>query len=653
VSSKVFLAIFLLFAILSGALVEITSAQIANAVEASDSEPITPLQLSIQKALDDMSQDTVSSPSVKYQSTSKIEDNSGLTAQSQEEGVSDRVLTVDAVTTLSFENPQQAGLLEWQPIQPADANITQFLLENYPDIYSADAAQLGKEPREITITEKLKVTELRKPMQLSTNAFRATSTGDVVMGFSIDRFYEYTRTETLQGCFRGNCIELASASIGFKAGFAIGLRLPATVDIESPDSLEAGNEYFYTAGLIPLDYDADDYRALGIPALNGHELEAKGGLKLTIDVSVIALPAIHIERGKILDIGDLCREQHNIDCQNFVTPFGFDENGDAREFPIPSLVVEPEDSGLMFDFIVSPIPFIDVSGWIGVGLRVDPDFTSDNVSADWSSSGDASGNGKITFTGVNPSVDFGPVVASNIQTEGTATITLDNFEYHLDTMILEFGANLQSEGKACLLFFLCKPYFVDTDYVTLFEFNLAELTGELVIPQHKGTEGVATVTPVVGKIPPDDKLFCGKDFKEFTIVGTSGNDDLLGTSGDDAILGGNGDDRITGFGGDDFICGGAGDDTLLGGLGDDNISGGSGDDIISAGAGDDEIEGGSGWDELNGGRGKDSVYGGNGNDSLTGGWGNDLLDGNDGGDKIDGGKDEDACLNGEQLDHCE
>jgi hypothetical protein len=621
-----------------------------NRAVAAVEEPFTPLQQAIEKALDGISQNTDGRPEVEYSASMKLDD---ISAARSADGTTTKIQTIEAQTRLSFDSPSQAGLSQWESIESAEANITQFLLDNYPEIYGSTAGQLGTEPREIVITEELTVMDVRKPIEVARTSIRATSTSDVVMGFTIDRFYEYTRTETLKGCFRGQCIELASATIDFKAGFAIGLRLPATVEIEAPELLESGKEHVFSASLVPLDYDAEDYRALGIPALNGHELEAKGGLKLIIDVSVIALPPIHIERGKIMDIGDLCKEQFDIDCQNFVTPFGTDENGDPREFPIPTLVLEPEDSGLKFDFIVSPIPFLDIAGWVGVGLQVDPEFTSENISADWSSSGDATGNGKITFATANQSVEFGPVIAKNLQGEGAATVSLDNFEYHLDRMILEFGANLQSEGQACLFFFLCKPYFVDTDYVTLFAFNLADVTGELVIPQHEGIEGVSTLTPVAGKVPTDEKLFCGKAFNEFTIVGTGDNDILNGTSGADIILGGNGDDTIKGFGGNDFICGGSGNDILLGGLGDDTISGGSGDDNISAGEGDDEISGGTGWDNLNGGRGMDSVFGGVGNDTLAGGWGSDSLDGNEGLDKIDGGKDEDNCLGGEQLANCE
>ena len=52
-----------------------------------------------------------------------------------------------------------------------------------------------------------------------------------------------------------------------------------------------------------------------------------------------------------------------------------------------------------------------------------------------------------------------------------------------------------------------------------------------------------------------------------TIVGTSGNDELMGTTGHDVICGLGGRDRIDGLGGNDVILGGAGNDIIRGGAG--------------------------------------------------------------------------------------
>jgi Ca2+-binding RTX toxin-like protein len=53
---------------------------------------------------------------------------------------------------------------------------------------------------------------------------------------------------------------------------------------------------------------------------------------------------------------------------------------------------------------------------------------------------------------------------------------------------------------------------------------------------------------------------------EATIVGASGDDDLIGTEAEDVTVGFEGDDRVDGLLGDvrDLICGGTGADTLEG-----------------------------------------------------------------------------------------
>ena len=52
---------------------------------------------------------------------------------------------------------------------------------------------------------------------------------------------------------------------------------------------------------------------------------------------------------RTVDVGEFCQDKLGIDCQDFVTPFGVDESGLPREFPIPHVDLRPEYTGLELD----------------------------------------------------------------------------------------------------------------------------------------------------------------------------------------------------------------------------------------------------------------------------------------------------------------
>lgn len=102
-----------------------------------------------------------------------------------------------------------------------------------------------------------------------------------------------------------------------------------------------------------------------------------------------------------------------------------------------------------------------------------------------------------------------------------------------------------------------------------------------------------------------------------TMLGTSGNDDLIGTQGKDVISALAGDDTVDGADGNDIICGNDGDDTIVGGDGNDLLLGGDGKDDIHGGNGRDRLRGNRGRDVLHGGPGRDGLLGGRGPDSAS------------------------------------
>jgi uncharacterized repeat protein (TIGR01451 family) len=116
---------------------------------------------------------------------------------------------------------------------------------------------------------------------------------------------------------------------------------------------------------------------------------------------------------------------------------------------------------------------------------------------------------------------------------------------------------------------------------------------------------------------------CGGD--DATIVGTTGDDEIIGTDHRDVITALAGDDFVKALGGKDAVCGKGGNDTLKGNADGDLVKGGGGRDTGKGGGGDDVVKGGRKADRLRGGAGDDVLNGGPGNDNCRGGPGDDIL----------------------------
>ncbi len=144
-----------------------------------------------------------------------------------------------------------------------------------------------------------------------------------------------------------------------------------------------------------------------------------------------------------------------------------------------------------------------------------------------------------------------------------------------------------------------------------------------------------------------------------TVMGGSGDDNLIGTAGSDVLNGEGGNDLIRGRAGDDTVIGGTGDDVVIGGGGDDvargqrgndDVRGGNGNDLVFGGTEFDTLSGGAGHDFLRGAEDPDFISGGGGDDTLQGVGGEDELRGGDGNDLLAGGSQDDTLLGGRGHD---
>jgi serralysin len=175
-----------------------------------------------------------------------------------------------------------------------------------------------------------------------------------------------------------------------------------------------------------------------------------------------------------------------------------------------------------------------------------------------------------------------------------------------------------------------------------------------------------------------------------TVIGGSGNDELIGDVYDERFEGRDGDDVLWPILGSDQVVGGAGSDTVrfdndrqdrpitwkavtvdllngtatssggsaslsevenvVGTLGSDEIVGSFGRNVLQGYAANDDLDGGFGPDELYGEGGVDMVNGAGGNDLLFGGADNDEVLGGDGSDELTGDNGKDIFDGGEPSD---
>jgi len=106
---------------------------------------------------------------------------------------------------------------------------------------------------------------------------------------------------------------------------------------------------------------------------------------------------------------------------------------------------------------------------------------------------------------------------------------------------------------------------------------------------------------------PDLTVEPGDPYQICTMLGASGNDQLVGSSGNDIIYGMGGNDKIEGKDGNDKLYGVDGNDNIIGASGADKLFGGIGADKLSGGQGNDELTGGAGADSFDCGSGVDTI----------------------------------------------
>ncbi|MFQ5941418.1 MAG: hypothetical protein ACE5KA_06965 [Nitrososphaerales archaeon] len=534
-------------------------------------------------------------------------------------------VTIETTTVLEFEHPREAGKDRWDDFTfkkmpytgPGtivknfvdERNFNQLIIDKYPQLYGEGAYTFGEEPRKYTINESFVIAypegSLKTLDTIPVSPHHSPTVKDILMGFTwAPTHIDWTIGFKISVKDLGLDIdfEIASAKFGFILDIAAGLRLPAEVQMNTPDFMQWRSVETPETFLTPLDFNETNYKELfraeghNDPDLldrlaqDGDEFvfkfEAFLGFKVTVielwDVIDLALIDIDLDlaemctqalkdqameswaellvgttmnpleeqledlleqhlRGEVeqskeklivklvewlftwlvvgtmaealeaevqafqqgLDellkeelgeelgarvmdqLGEEMKEQLMLqlgleaDCENFVTPFGSDENGRHRFLPIPGITFEPDETGLEF-------------GWkgasFGLGLKIDPEIGSDTITANQSVLGDAEPvRDAIEYTDTSPVTDARSDSVALRDIEATidgdlATVTLDDFRFIFDSLIVRLGGNVQFGGVLDL---------PATPYVTILEYNLADdLPLEIYLEQHEGTTGL-------------------------------------------------------------------------------------------------------------------------------------------------------------------
>lgn len=402
-------------------------------------------------------------------------------------------LKIISTTTVEFDNPEQAGYEdEWPALvvksDPASDPGGIVQEQDYTDVYYETLQQelpgiwqtyeFGNEPRRHTITETYEITVPSEQYltQAQMLATEMTTAEQVLMGFTYEGpNIDYTIEDSLEVCLFGLCTTVTEFKAGFELDWALGLRLPAEVDVAGPTQMSLGSSYMMSAALTPQDWSATEYSNTGVAGEYGNEFVMRlygfAGVKAELFGQDLC-PLV---------VG--CYTEVNFDeSTEFVTPFG-----PGASFPIPPAEVQIKE----YDF--SAFSF-------ALGISLQPLLGSTKITADWTAvpNSDCSGSGEVTFSEPGVPVSFGPLKACNLGPSDEAEVQLSNFRYWFNQFQIALNAYLDFE-----LF----GFGVWHPTIEITKFDLSGLTAGLYLDSHQGCAWQDVTHPIVcGPAGPDNKL---------------------------------------------------------------------------------------------------------------------------------------------------
>lgn len=350
------------------------------------------------------------------------------------------IATVEAITTLEFDGPEQAGFTEWPaPViiksklpewardkaQAGDYSqlVKDTLAAEFPGIW--EQYTFGHEPRTYAVVETLVIPPKPRVLEKAAAALgdsaglgeqTSFSSGERATSFEIPFGFTYEGPDVDWniGCDVSTLgFTWFAAKAEFQFDYTFALRLPVEVALTLPDQVTEGESFFANSLLHGLDWGADDYAAAGLPSEGGNEYACRVNFFFGVKVVICEVDVFPWSHWKFdANVGE-----------SFVTPLTGDFTlGEPMRW-------DPDETGLCWDFGI---------GSVGVGLMTQPRLGSHGITAKWEPCGDAlsSPAAVIDFPiSASPSATIGPVTALDSNPDvNRAGIRLKDFRYLLSFM---------------------------------------------------------------------------------------------------------------------------------------------------------------------------------------------------------------------------
>lgn len=443
--------------------------------------PLTPLQESLKQAIKLREKQGLPVPTISFD----YDITTAMNRSSVQSAVGAPVVydvTINSLTKIHFDNPQQAGYEKWPDfivegdvpkgaygtIKPGNYNqlVYDKMAEQVPGFW--DMYEFGYEPRDYTFVETISNTygeqQAELLEQLTCKTVDDTVVDEILLGFTITGpNLDYSVSYSIEDPIFG--FDIVDFWAGFKFDYGLGLRLPMEASLTTPQIMPEGASFDPITSIAGVNWDADDYTRAGIAPEEGNEFLMRFIFKVGVFLEVTEID--------VIDLGiDVEKEEYS----DFKTPLG---PGEYFSLPNVDIPLWDKDFGLAS---------------LEIGFSMVPSLGSDKVTANWQTTGDYTANGQLMYASPNTPISFGPIYT--IDGPSRTEVQLDEFRYYFTQFKLDLSAYIAVDVFSIW----------DERYsVPITDFDLGALTGDLYMGVHSGTDGTVSNTVLIGILDTFDR----------------------------------------------------------------------------------------------------------------------------------------------------